>query len=104
MRENKGTNKLREKDAICSDAEMVGLPQPSEGRRQRMVAGGKDQEGRSTVCSAASPAIPRPDGLPRDSEQLRPGAEDTLVAGASNRSQDDNKLQKQAAAGRAMRQ
>ena len=60
-----------------------------------MAAGGGDtdlsQEDRSTVCSAASPAIHRPDGLPRDSEQLRPGAEDTPVAGASNRSQDDNK-------------
>jgi hypothetical protein len=87
--------KLMEKEAISSDAEMVGLPQSGGGRRQRMAAGGGDtdlsQEDRSTVCSAASPAIHRPDGLPRDSEQLRPGAEDTPVAGASNRSQDDNK-------------
>jgi len=92
MRENKGTNKLREKDAICSDAEMVGLPQSW----QRMDAGADlIQEDRRAECTAAPSAILRPDGLPRNSEHNRPDATATDFRGtpitAGNRSQDGNK-------------
>ena len=93
MRENKGTNKLREKDAICSDAEMVGLPQSW----QRMDAGvDLIQEDRRAECTAAPSAILRPSGLPfRNSEHNRPDATATDFRGtpiaAGNRSQDGNK-------------
>ena len=88
-----------EKEAISSDAEMVGLPQSGGGRRQRMAAGGGDtdlsQEDRRAEYSAASSAILRPDEPLADLENNRPGASAASSQGTStaagNRLQDDNK-------------
>ena len=90
-----------EKETSSGDDEMVGLPQSGGGRRQGMVAGGKDQEDRSTGCSAASSAMLRPDELSRDLEKTRPDASAADFQGtprrtAGNRLQDD----KRAAVGR----
>ena len=67
-----------------------------------MVAGGKDQEDRSTGCSAASSAMLRPDELSRDLVKTRPDASAADFQGtprrtAGNRLQDD----KRAAVGRS---
>jgi hypothetical protein len=91
-----------EKETSSGDDEMVGLPQSGGGRRQGMVAGGKDQEDRSTGCSAASSAMLRPDELSRDLEKTRPDASAADFQGtprrtAGNRLQDD----KRAAVGRS---
>ena len=91
-----------EKETSSGDDEMVGLPQSGGGRRQGMVAGGKDQEDRSTGCSAASSAMLRPDELSRDLEKTRPDASAADYQGTPKRTacnilQDD----KRAAVGRS---
>ena len=86
-----------EKEAISSDAEMVGLPQSGGGRRQRMAAGGDtdlSQEDRRKT--AASSAVLRPDELLTDLENNRPDASAassrrTSRKTAGNRLQDDRK-------------
>jgi hypothetical protein len=85
-----------EKEAISSDAEMVGLPQSGGGRRQRMAAGGDtdlSQEDRRKT--AASSAVLRPDELLTALENNRPDAsassQGTSRKTAGNRLQNDRK-------------
>ena len=85
-----------EKETIYGDAEMVGLPQSSGGRRQRMAAGGDtdlSQEDRRKT--AASSAVLRPDELLTALENNRPDAsassQGTSRKTAGNRLQNDRK-------------
>jgi hypothetical protein len=85
-----------EKETIYGDAEMVGLPQSSGGRRQRMAAGGDtdlSQEDRRKT--AASSAVLRPDELLTALENNRPNAsassQGTSRKSAGNRLQNDRK-------------
>ena len=85
-----------EKEAISSDAEMVGLPQSGGGRRQRMAAGGDtdlSQEDRRKT--AASSAVLRPDELLTALENNRPDAsassQGTSRKTAGSRLQNDTK-------------
>ena len=91
-----------EKETSSGDDAMVRLPQFGGGRRQGMVAEGKDQEDRSTGCSTASSAMLRPDELSGDLDQTRP---DALAADfqGSPRKTAGNRLQsdKRTAVGRS---
>ena len=95
-----------EKEAISSDAEMVGLPQSGGGRRQRMAAGGDtdlSQEDRRKT--AASSAVLRPDEFLTAIENNRPDASAARSQGTSRKTagnilqNDISERQQQAAAG-----